>query len=137
MVFVLSLIAYPLLMLVYFFCYSQCMQQFAIRSQTGSHTRENRASDRPFIAQEHMSLFDAIDRDTSRRYGPKVKAAGVSNVDYKIRFSKLSSSQTMSPPPSCGRIFPGYVVVRKLGTPDQYETWMPDHVFEELYRSSK
>ena len=94
-------------------------------------------SDRPFIAQEHMSLFDAIDRDTSRRYGPKVKAAGVSNVDYKIRFSKLSSSQTMSPPPSCGRIFPGYVVVRKLGTPDQYETWMPDHVFEELYRSSK
>lgn len=95
------------------------------------------SSDRPFTPQEQMALFDAIDRDASRRFGPKVKAAGISNVDYKIRFSKLSSSQSMNPPPSCGRIFAGYVVVRKLGTPDQYETWMPDHVFEDLYRSCK
>ena len=95
------------------------------------------SSDRPFITLEEMALFDAIDRDTARKYGSKVKAAGVSNVDYKVRFGKLSSSQTMNHPPSCGRIFPGYVVVRKLGTQDQYETWMPDHVFEELYRSGK
>ena len=39
----------------------------------------------------------------------------------------------MKPPPSCGRIFPGYLVVRNLGKSDQYETWMPDHVFDELY----
>ncbi|GAB3512740.1 hypothetical protein [Pseudoxanthomonas daejeonensis] len=91
--------------------------------------------DRPFIAVEDMALFDAIGPDTSRKYGPKVKAAGISNVDYKVRFGKLGSAHTMQPPPSCGRIFPGYVVVRKLGTPDQYETWMPEHVFEELYRS--
>lgn len=90
--------------------------------------------DRPFVTLEQMALFDAVDRDTARRYGHKVKAAGVSNVDYKVRFSRLSSSQTMNPPPSCGRIFAGYLVVRKLGTADQYETWMPEHVFDELYR---
>lgn len=95
------------------------------------------SSDRPFITLEQMALFDAIERDTARKYGSKIKAYGVSNVDYKVRYGKLSSSQTMNPPPSCGRIFSGYLVVRKLGTPDQYETWMPDHVFEELYRDRK
>jgi hypothetical protein len=40
----------------------------------------------------------------------------------------------MKPPPGSHiHIMPGYLVVRKLGTPDQYETWMPDVVFEELY----
>ena len=91
---------------------------------------------RPYIEQGRMDLFDAIDRDTARRYGSKVRAAGVSNVDYKMRFGKLASKQSMKDPPSCGRIFPGYVVVRKLGTPEQYETWMPEQVFEELYRRS-
>jgi hypothetical protein len=31
----------------------------------------------------------------------------------------------------------GYLVVRKLGTPDQYETWMPGKVFEELYEKQR
>lgn len=92
------------------------------------------SSGRPFVTLEQMALFEAVDRDTARRYGVKVRAAGVSNVDYKVRFSKLSSSQSMNPPPSYGRIFPGYVVVRNLGTTDQYETWMPEDVFVELYR---
>ena len=40
----------------------------------------------------------------------------------------------MKPPPGSQiHIMPGYLVVRKLGTPDQYETWMPDQVFKELY----
>ena len=93
------------------------------------------SDDRPFIALEQMHLYDAIDRETSRMYGSKVRAAAISNVDYKVRFGKLSSSQEMKPPPSCGRIYPGFVVVRQLGTSRQYETWMPDHVFEELYRA--
>ena len=28
---------------------------------------------------------------------------------------------------------PGYLVVRRIGTAGQYETWMPDQIFEELY----
>jgi len=66
-------------------------------------------------------------------YGPVVKASQISNIDYKMRYGKLGSKQVMQLPPSCGRIFMGYVVVRKLGTQEQYETGMPDHVFEELY----
>jgi len=88
---------------------------------------------RPFISQEQMATFAALDRKTARMYGAVVRASQISNVDYKTRFNKLRSKQTMQPPPSCGRIFMGYLVVRKLGTAEQYETWMPDHVFEELY----
>jgi hypothetical protein len=88
---------------------------------------------RPYIELHNMQLFDARDRKIAHMYGSHVRAAAISNVDYKMRHGKLSSSQAMQPPPSCGRIFMGYVVVRKLGTPEQYETWMPDHVFDELY----
>jgi len=63
-----------------------------------------------------------------------VKATPLSNIEYKIRFERLKRENNMKPPPSCGRIFPGYVVVRKLDTPAQYETWMPD---ECLRRSTK
>jgi len=80
-----------------------------------------------------MRLFDALDRDTARRYGPKVKAAPMANVDYKVRFQKWSASRTMKPPPSCGRIFAGYLVVRQLGTAGQYETWIPGEAFDEIY----
>ena len=93
--------------------------------------------ERPFITLEQMATYKAKDRDTARRYGPIVKSAEIANVDYKVRYSKLSSSQTMQPPPSCGRIFLGHIVVRNLGTSDQYETWMPGHVFDELYEASE
>ncbi|WP_421885024.1 hypothetical protein [Methylibium sp.] len=39
----------------------------------------------------------------------------------------------MKPPPSTGRIFPGYVVIRRLDEPDQYETWIPDLGFDDSY----
>ena len=39
----------------------------------------------------------------------------------------------MKPPPGTGRIFDGYLVVRKLGTSGQYETWMPALAFEDVY----
>jgi hypothetical protein len=88
---------------------------------------------RPFIDQASLALYVAVTRAASR-YGKTVRAAQLSNVEYQMRFAKLKRSNRMRPPPSCGRIFMGYLVVRNLGKPDQYETWMPDHVFEETYR---
>lgn len=89
--------------------------------------------DRPYIRMQNMALFEAVDAETASMYGSRVKAAEISNIDYKMRYGKFHESSSMKPPPSGGRIFMGYVVVRKLGRSDQYETWMPDHVFEELY----
>ena len=89
--------------------------------------------DRPFIAQGNMPTYVATDAETASEYGRTVKATKLANVEYKIRFGKLQRENNMKPPPSCGRIFTGYLVVRRLGTPQQYETWMPDHAFEELY----
>ena len=48
--------------------------------------------DRPYIALDQMPLFTAIDRKAAQMYGPKVKAAAISNIDYKMRFGKLSSN---------------------------------------------
>lgn len=88
---------------------------------------------RPYVDLAAMGLYEALDRKTAVLYGRRVKAAMLTNVEYKIRHGELHATHRMKPPPSCGRIFPGYLVVRKFGTAQQYETWMPDHVFEELY----
>jgi len=90
--------------------------------------------DRPFINQKVLHVYTALDATAAARYGKTVKAVQLSNVEYKIRFGRLGRENNMKPPPSCGRIFGGYLVVRNLGAADQYETWMPDHVFEELYQ---
>jgi hypothetical protein len=89
--------------------------------------------ERPFISLEQMESYSALDRKIAKKYGPIVKAAQVSNRDYKYRHEKYSLTRSMQPPPSSHmHIHLGYLVVRKLGTPEQYETWMPDHVFSEL-----
>lgn len=75
---------------------------------------------RPLISQESMSLYVATDRYTASRYGKTVKAADISNVEYKIRYSKLKSENNMKSPPSCSHIFPGFLVVRNLGENCQY-----------------
>jgi len=87
---------------------------------------------RPYIDQATLPRFRAMGR-TAQRYGAFVRAAPMSNVDYKLRFHRFGSEKNMMPPPSTGRIFLGYLVIRKIDTPDQYETWMPDHGFEEDY----
>jgi hypothetical protein len=92
--------------------------------------------DRPFVSQMALQAYTAIDATEGARYGKTVKAAPLSNIEYKTRYSHLESENNMKPPPSCGRIFMGYLVVRKYGTPEQYETWMPEHVFEELYQDA-
>ena len=90
--------------------------------------------ERPFITLEQMDVYSARDSKTARIYGPVVRAAEISNRDYKYRYGKYSSERSMQPPPSSNiHIHAGYLVVRKLGTPDQYETWMPGDVFDDLY----
>jgi hypothetical protein len=91
--------------------------------------------DRPFVSQKALREYKAVDAIAAARYGKTVKATILSNIDYKTRFGRLQRENNMKPPPRCVRIFSGYLVVRKLGTPLQYETWMPDDVFEELYGS--
>jgi hypothetical protein len=91
--------------------------------------------ERPFVSLEQMKVYSARDRDTAKKYGAIVKAAEISNRDYGYRYRKFSSTRTMRQQPSSHmHIFLGYLVVRKIGTPEQYETWMPTDIFYELYR---
>jgi hypothetical protein len=90
--------------------------------------------DRPFMEPAAMESYSARDKQTAQRYGKSVKALAVTNREYQQRFHKLAGKYSMKPPPgSAIHIMMGYLVVRKLGTPQQYETWMPDDVFDELY----
>ena len=88
---------------------------------------------RPFVPKEDLEVYETNDKDVARKYGKRVKATELSNKEYKYRFDRFHLDHEMKPPPSSGRIFPGFLVIRKLGTPDEYETWMPDHVFDEIY----
>ena len=90
--------------------------------------------ERPFVSQGSLPAYRAADAEAAAGYGDIVKATELSNVEYKIRFGRLARENRMKPPSSCGRIFMGYLVIRNLGTSRQYETWMPDHVFEEIYQ---
>jgi hypothetical protein len=87
---------------------------------------------KPFTDIEDMDTYFTSDKVISRRYGKAVKAMKLSNKEYKFRYNKFGANN-MKPPPSSNRIFSGYLVVRKLGTSDQYETWMPCVVFDEMY----
>jgi hypothetical protein len=91
---------------------------------------------RPFIEAANLPEFFARDADVASDFGLKVRAAEMSNAEYGARYRKCAGGWKMKPPPSHQRIFPGYLVVRKLGTSGEYETWMPDHVFEELYSAN-
>ena len=88
---------------------------------------------RPFIDSGSLSAFRAIDSEVAARYGRSVRAAPMSNSEYAQRYMRMAQSNNMKAPPKHGRIFSGYLVVRKVGAADQYETWIPDHAFEEIY----
>ena len=66
-----------------------------------------------------MNSYVATDAETASEFGRSVTATELSNVEYKIRFSRLARENKMKPPPSCGRIFTGFPVVRKIGTQQQ------------------
>lgn len=89
--------------------------------------------DHAFLNADALPRFRALDPEEAQRYGEFVRAGELSNAQYDQRFQRLAKQNNMRPPPSHGRIFSGYLVVRRVGQRDQYETWMPDHVFEELY----
>jgi len=88
---------------------------------------------RPLIDASTLSLYEARDAVEAQLYGKTVRAVEMTNAEYSKRHRELASSRTMKPSPSHKRIFMGYLVVRKCGTKHEYETWMPDHVFDELY----
>ncbi len=89
--------------------------------------------ERPYIAESDMPRFAAKDRKVAAQYGGIVRATELTNVEYRTRFFRMAQANNMKGPPDGGKIYPGYLVVRHLGTVGQYETWMPDDVFEELY----
>ena len=92
--------------------------------------------ERPWVTREQMALFKARDRKTAKLYGPTVAAAEIANVDFKLRYAKFSRERKMSDPPSCGRIFMGYLVVRRLNTPEEYEKQIAVFVSRPKNRSS-
>ncbi len=87
-----------------------------------------------FIDSNAMDDYLSTCPKTTKKYGAIVKGMFLSNREYQHRFDKLSSSRKMMPPPLSGRIFGGYLVVRCLGTAGQYETWIPEEGFEEVYK---
>ena len=89
---------------------------------------------RPFVDRKDLCEYVAMDNTVAGRYGSVILATELSNKEYKIRFEKMQDARRMKPPPSSLRIFPGYLAVRNLGTPTEYETWIPDHAFDEIYR---
>lgn len=90
--------------------------------------------DRPFRDQSSMQTFRATNKQDARRFGPIVKAMTITNREYSHRYSRLAKQNNMKDPPSSAtHIMVGHLVVRRLGTDRQYETWMPSDVFEEIY----
>ena len=89
--------------------------------------------DSPFITQDAMGIYAAKDKETGRRYGQLARATKLSNVEYRTRFGRFGASNNMRAPPSCGRIFIGYLVVRHFRSPGQYETWMAEDAFAQQY----
>lgn len=88
---------------------------------------------RPFVDSALLTEYVTVDEETTRLYGSKVRAIEMSNADYAARYRKSAQQQKMKAPPLHGRIFTGYLVVRRLDSKDEYETWMPGDAFEDLY----
>ena len=84
-----------------------------------------------------MQRHEAIDNTTADAYGRFVLSAELSNMEYELRFRRLNGTRAMKSPPSARHVLPGHLVVRHPGQPDHYETWMPDHVFADLYKPAK
>jgi hypothetical protein len=91
---------------------------------------------RPFWDLDQMSVYEAINAETAKESGPRVKAMVLSNVQYMARVARFGSERRMRSPQHNLRVILGYLVVRRLGTPRQYETWMTEDLFEELYREA-
>ena len=90
---------------------------------------------RQYCDHNEMDLYTAVKKHIALRYGKKVRAMELSNREYLHRYQRLAKANNMRPPPGSEiHIMTGYLVVRRLGTPQQYETWIPHEAFPELYR---
>ena len=93
---------------------------------------------RPFTDLDSMDSFTSIDPADAKRLGKTVRTFKITNREYQQRFDRFKKKNRMKPPPGSNtHIMLGNLVVRKLGTKNQYETWLPDHVIEDLYEQKK
>lgn len=90
----------------------------------------------PKTANRFMS-FVAINVDALLDHGQHVRAIELSNVDYKIRFDRLGIRNNMNAPPDCQNFTSGYLLIGKPGARNQFEDWLPDHEFENIYKKVK
>lgn len=93
--------------------------------------------ERPYLEHATMQRCEARDDTTADAYGRIVLAAELTNMDYQLRFQRLSGTRAMKTPPVAKQVLAGHLVVRHPGQADAYETWMPAHVFVDLYRPAK
>lgn len=107
-----------------------------IKKQNIEPTIKGYDFNKPYTKKSDLSVFTASDKETSKRYGSHVKALFLSNREYQHRYDKLHKQHKMKRPPLSGRIFGGYLVVRNLNSKNEYETWIPDYAFEEIYIKS-
>lgn len=90
--------------------------------------------DRPYISRSRFQLYRVTDPATATVYGNHVMATPFSNIEYKTRFERCAKTHPMKAPPSCGRIFMGYLTLRHLGDKARaYETWIPADGFEHSH----
>lgn len=86
-----------------------------------------------FMDSRAMHKYRSIDKSTAKKYGEYVFANEMTNAEYDQRYARLKNTRRMQHRNPYRRIYPGYLVVRKMDTKEEYETWMPDHAFEEVY----
>lgn len=93
---------------------------------------------KPYKSVTEMIEYVALQEDISARFGRVVRAMELSNREYGYRFERFCDANNMKSPPSSNiHITSGYLVVRNLGRRNQYETWIPHEVFQELYTEKK
>jgi hypothetical protein len=93
-----------------------------MRESTGETLMTGYDFNRPFADSSTFPFYTANDGEVASRYGRIIRALEMRNAEYDTRYKRLLNSNNMKPPPSHKRIFGGYLVIRKLGSPDQYET---------------
>lgn len=82
-----------------------------------------------------MAVYVARNRDVARKHGKSVLAAPLSRNEFRDRFNGgKDSAQVDESQAPLAHPDTGYIVVRKLNTPDQYVMWMPAEVFARHYR---
>ena len=86
------------------------------------------------VGWDQMQAFVATDAGMQNLHGPSVLAVEMSSADYDKRYAELAKRHCMKEPRSYQGARSGFLVVRKAGTCDAYETWMARHMLLRSYR---